>query len=476
MRRTSHLSLLLLCILLVSPGLFAQSMSYDEQLSLIAPSTTGETGLFTTITGDTLQQGAWSFGIYLNDYDLLAAEAREFAPRSGRPYHDMGYDDYQLSVSLGYGLTDRWEISAMLPYHRLVQNGNDRAGFINGYLYDEGAFTDNGIGNLHLATKFALFDPAASSSRLALSAFVDAPTGDDGGGIATGNPNFGFGVHWSRGIAAVSGIYKMVGSRDADATPLNREFDLPNEIHLDAGLNIPLRFFPTTNWITELNGTFYTGGDREPDNPVFLVTGFRHWFGQSGWALNGGARWNVAKWSDDNEHCEITELDDCALAGLVGLTYAPFRMAQLVAPPPPNIPLPPPPPSPRPVPPPPEPVVPRSMPRELRTDEIHFEPASARLTNIAKAILDDVALRMKQEPSATAIVIGYTDNREATGPNSDLDRRRAEAVRDYLVSRHGIDPSRITVEGRGTSDPIGDNSTAAGRLANRRVVIRLLIP
>jgi flagellar motor protein MotB len=44
------------------------------------------------------------------------------------------------------------------------------------------------------------------------------------------------------------------------------------------------------------------------------------------------------------------------------------------------------------------------------------------------------------------------------------------------VSRHGIDPSRITVEGRGTSDPIGDNATAEGRLRNRRVVIRLILP
>ena len=76
----------------------------------------------------------------------------------------------------------------------------------------------------------------------------------------------------------------------------------------------------------------------------------------------------------------------------------------------------------------------------------------------------------------TAIVIGYTDDREATGPQTDLDRRRAEAVRDYLVSRHGIDPSRITVEGRDAREPVGDNNTAEGRLKNRRVVIRLLLP
>ncbi|MGA7614102.1 MAG: OmpA family protein, partial [Thermoanaerobaculia bacterium] len=127
-------------------------------------------------------------------------------------------------------------------------------------------------------------------------------------------------------------------------------------------------------------------------------------------------------------------------------------------------------------PPPPPVAAPPPQPQEIRTEELHFEPGSARLTNIAKAILDDVALRMKQQPDATALVIGYTDTQEKTGPNNDLDRRRAEAVRDYLVSRHGIDPSRITIEARGTSEPVGDNSTAEGRLKNRRVVIKLVIP
>ncbi|MGK2858305.1 MAG: OmpA family protein, partial [Thermoanaerobaculia bacterium] len=89
-------------------------------------------------------------------------------------------------------------------------------------------------------------------------------------------------------------------------------------------------------------------------------------------------------------------------------------------------------------------------PQEIMANDIMFEAASARLTNIAKAQLDDVALRMKSEPTATAMVGGMTDGTEKTGAGNDLDRRRAEAVRDYLVSRHGIDPSRITTEAKGT--------------------------
>jgi outer membrane protein OmpA-like peptidoglycan-associated protein len=460
------------------------SLTREDQAALVAPTASGETGLFNTITGDTLRRGDWAFGVYFNDYDQSAGPARDFAPLSARAYKDMGYDLYRVGISAGYGINDRWEVSAMLPFDRLLAHGNDRAGFINGWLY-QGRFTDSGLGNLHLATKIGLLQGGAGSSKLALSFFTDLPTGDSKSGVSTGNTNYGLGLHWTQDKWTFGGQYAIVGRRDqSDRNSIfasDGPIDLPNELRLDAGLNLPIGFWRTTNWISEANAIMYNGGDRKPKSPIYLTTGIRHWFGDSGWALNAGVRWNVAHWSNDHKECRVTELDDCGLGGLVGLTFAPMHMAR-VAPAPmaptPVPPPPPPPPAPAPVqvPPPPPPVVPPHVPTELRTDEIHFEPGSARLTNIAKAILDDVALRMKQEPSATAIVIGYTDDREATGPSQDLDRRRAEAVRDYLVTRHGIDPARITVEGRDGREPVADNNTAEGRLKNRRVVIRLIIP
>jgi len=455
------------------------TMTRDDQLRIFAPSSSGQTGLFETVTADTLRRGDLSFGIYYNDYDLLAGDARSVVNiPSQRRYRDMGYDQYRLSASLGYGFTDRWEASVMLPWDRLVQNGNDRAAFINRWIY-QGNFTDSGVGEVRLATKFGLL-PNDSPSRFALSLFTDLPTGDDNSGISTGAAGFGLGLHWTRGIGSLQASYKVSGDRSGNSTnlPGGGSVQTPNELQINGGLNIPQGWWAHTNWISEINATAYQGGDFTPRTPVFLVTGIRHWFGESGWALNLGARWNVAKFSYDHEDCRATELDDCSLGGLVGLTYAPMHMA-MVAPPAPAAPapLPPPPaPAPMPVPPPPQPVVPPRQPQTLRTDEIHFEPGSARLTNIAKAILDDIALRMKQEPTATALVIGYTDNRENTGPNADLDRRRAEAVRDYLVSRHGIDSSRISVEGHDAREPVADNSTAEGRLRNRRVVIQLILP
>ena len=480
------------CCLLIAPALLAQmgmsgstaTMSAQDQTKIAAPSSSGETGLFTTVTGLTLQRGDVSFGFYAQNWRILAAPARAFVPVSARSYKDYGIDHDRFSLSLGYGLTDRWEVSAMVPYERYRGQGGDRAGFVNGWLY-QGKFSDSGMGNIHLATKFGL--PPAGASNFAFSLFTDLPTGDKNSGISSGNANWGLGGHWTVDRFTLAATYDIVGKRNSNHTNAivvngANDIELPNEIRLDAGLNVPVRWWATTNWISEANAVFYNGGDIKPKNPIFLVTGLRHWFGNSGWAVNGAVRWNVQKFGYDNDECRVSELSDCGVSGLVGLTFAPMHMAAMAAaapaPLPVNLPPPCPPeaPTPAPVPPPEPPVAPPHMPTELRTDEIHFEPGSARLTNIAKAILDDVALRMKQEPTSTAIVIGYTDNREATGANADLDRRRAEAVRDYLVSRHGIDASRITVEGRDAREPVGDNNTAEGRLKNRRVIIRLILP
>lgn len=106
---------------------------------------------------------------------------------------------------------------------------------------------------------------------------------------------------------------------------------------------------------------------------------------------------------------------------------------------------------------------------------IHFDPSSARLTNIAKAKLDEVALRMKQDPGATARIVGYTDATGQASANQALSVRRAEAARDYLVRRHGIDARRIQTEGRGSSDPVASNDTPAGRKENRRAVIVVVL-
>jgi OOP family OmpA-OmpF porin len=123
-------------------------------------------------------------------------------------------------------------------------------------------------------------------------------------------------------------------------------------------------------------------------------------------------------------------------------------------------------PAPPPPPPPPQPVV--------TTDTIQFEGNSSRIDNIAKAVLDQVALRLKSKDSATAAITGYTDSKEQKADKLSL--ARAEAAKQYLVKRHGIDPARVTTQGKGTADPAGDNKTKDGRKQNRRDVIVVTVP
>src|SRR5512147_115994 len=73
-----------------------------------AASVTGETGLFTLLTGDTLPRGGWSFGLYYNNWDRLFDLAV--------PEDQKSVDWNRLSASFGYGVTDRWEFSVMVPY------------------------------------------------------------------------------------------------------------------------------------------------------------------------------------------------------------------------------------------------------------------------------------------------------------------------------------------------------------------------
>jgi outer membrane protein OmpA-like peptidoglycan-associated protein len=109
-------------------------------------------------------------------------------------------------------------------------------------------------------------------------------------------------------------------------------------------------------------------------------------------------------------------------------------------------PEPPPPPAPPapavPAPPPAPPVVTPPPAPAPTTDEIEFDRGRARLTNVAKARLDAVALRLRENPRATVEITGYPD--AATGANRErLAQMRADNARQYLIDRHGIDSSRI---------------------------------
>jgi outer membrane protein OmpA-like peptidoglycan-associated protein len=89
----------------------------------------------------------------------------------------------------------------------------------------------------------------------------------------------------------------------------------------------------------------------------------------------------------------------------------------------------------------------------------------------AQVKLNEVADALTKQDSESKIVVeGHTDSQGGAPYNQELSQRRAQAVRDYLVTR-GIAPDRVTSQGFGLTRPIADNSTPEGRANNRRVEI-----
>ena len=93
----------------------------------------------------------------------------------------------------------------------------------------------------------------------------------------------------------------------------------------------------------------------------------------------------------------------------------------------------------------------------------------ARLNNVDKACLDDVAERLKADPRARVVVIGHADSQERS--TTLIGEQRANAVKDYLVAERGIEASRITVRSVAATRPLDSAATAAARASNRRVEV-----
>ena len=102
---------------------------------------------------------------------------------------------------------------------------------------------------------------------------------------------------------------------------------------------------------------------------------------------------------------------------------------------------------------------------------VTFITDSAELTQRARNALDVLADAMKSDRLATArfTIEGHADPRGGDEYNLKLSTARAEAVREYLVTRHGLPPERIDAVGKGSSELL--NTTDLTAPENRRVTI-----
>lgn len=99
---------------------------------------------------------------------------------------------------------------------------------------------------------------------------------------------------------------------------------------------------------------------------------------------------------------------------------------------------------------------------------VEFDTAKATLRPESFPRLDSVVEYLVHKPSTRIEISGHTDNVGKPKENKVLSRKRAEACRDYLISK-GIDGKRIETVGHGDEKPIDTNSTEEGRQRNRRI-------
>jgi outer membrane protein OmpA-like peptidoglycan-associated protein len=102
--------------------------------------------------------------------------------------------------------------------------------------------------------------------------------------------------------------------------------------------------------------------------------------------------------------------------------------------------------------------------------DVLFDTGKSDLRSGAREALAKLTGIVLNYPSLRLAIEGYTDTTGSAEFNQTLSQKRADAVRDYLVSQ-GLDDAKLSSQGMGMNDPVADNSTAEGRQKNRRVEI-----
>jgi outer membrane protein OmpA-like peptidoglycan-associated protein len=109
----------------------------------------------------------------------------------------------------------------------------------------------------------------------------------------------------------------------------------------------------------------------------------------------------------------------------------------------------------------------------LNENAVRFDTGKATLTAAAKANLDKLVPVFKEYADTEIDIFGYTDSTGSSEFNLSLSQKRAESVRNYLVTKELVS-SRFIIKGMGIADPIATNETAEGRTQNRRVEFAIL--
>lgn len=130
----------------------------------------------------------------------------------------------------------------------------------------------------------------------------------------------------------------------------------------------------------------------------------------------------------------------------------------------------------------PRPVIKQEQSRVVVTDKsidikekIQFDLNSPKIKPESDSLLTEIAKVMNDNANLRKIHIeGHASSDGNPQQNLQLSDARAKAVKQWLVSVGKVDESRLTAKGYGDKQPIADNNTEEGRVANRRVEFKIL--
>ena len=100
--------------------------------------------------------------------------------------------------------------------------------------------------------------------------------------------------------------------------------------------------------------------------------------------------------------------------------------------------------------------------------DVHFATGSASLAGDSQTVLDQTAQALQANPDWRMRVVGHTDSVGSSAVNEQLAKQRAASVMSYLTA-HGVNQSRLSIDGKGDTQPVSANNSDAGRAENRRV-------
>ena len=104
---------------------------------------------------------------------------------------------------------------------------------------------------------------------------------------------------------------------------------------------------------------------------------------------------------------------------------------------------------------------------------VYFDTGKDTFKKDTYSKLDEAAAIMAKYPTAKFNISGHTDSTGSKARNQELSEARANAVKNYLVSK-GVSSANLNAKGYGQDKPIATNNTAAGRAENRRVEVQLI--